>query len=223
MRTHTKEFQQSLTPRLAFEVLAEGNTRFVNNLKINRNLMEQVNDTAEGQFPFAAVLSCMDSRTSVELIFDQGLGEIFSLRVAGNVVNDDIVGSLEYACKVAGAKLIVILGHTRCGAIKGAIDQVELGHLSGLLSKVDPAIEKTAGARTEVTRETYTELVSQANVINSMQEIMNSSSILKAMLSDGKIGMVGGMYSVESGNVTFTRKIFNEELSPVAEGNTITN
>ena len=212
MRTHTKEFQQNLTPQTAFEVLKEGNQRFVNNLKLNRNLLDQVEETAGGQFPFAAVLSCMDSRTSVEHIFDQGLGEIFSLRVAGAVVNEDIIGSLEYACKVAGSKLVVVLGHSRCGAIKGAVDNVRLGNLSALLDKVQPALEKTSAARNEVNHETYVELVSHANVHNSLQEILNGSEILRKMYEDGQIGLVGGSYSVENGKVNFLETMFASKV-----------
>ena len=132
MKTHTKEFLETLTPQLAFEVLKDGNKRFINNLKVNRNLLQQLDEIQDRQHPFAVVLSCMDSRTSTELIFDQGLGDIFSIRIAGNIVNDDIVGSMEYACKVIGSKLIVVLGHSRCGAIDGAVDHVEMGNLTGL-------------------------------------------------------------------------------------------
>ena len=124
MKTHTKETQDKLTPRMAMEILKEGNERFLNNLKSNRNLLEQVNATRDGQWPFATILSCIDSRTSAELIFDQGLGDVFSVRIAGNIVNTDILGSMEFACKVAGSKLIVVLGHSKCGAIKGACDHV---------------------------------------------------------------------------------------------------
>ncbi|RYY55707.1 MAG: carbonic anhydrase [Chitinophagaceae bacterium] len=208
MRFHTKEFQNALTPEAAYEVLVDGNKRFVNNLKLNRNLLDQMEETSAGQFPFAAVLSCMDSRTSVELIFDQGLGEIFSLRVAGNVVNEDIIGSLEYACKVAGSKLIVVLGHSRCGAIRGAVDNVKLGNLTGLLDKVKPALDKTSAARNEVNTETYVELVSHANVLNSLETILKGSEILREMYEEGKIGLVGGSYSVENGKVNFTHKMF---------------
>ena len=140
MRTLNKELQERITPQLALEILKEGNHRFVQNLKVNRNLLEQVNETRDGQWPFATVLSCIDSRTSAELIFDQGLGDIFSIRIAGNIINDDILGSMEFACKVAGSKFIVVLGHTKCGAIKGACDNVAMGHLSGLLQKIQPAI-----------------------------------------------------------------------------------
>src|ERR1041385_1767487 len=141
MRTHTKETQDRLTPQLALEILKEGNKRFVNNIKAHRNLLEQANDTSSGQFPFAAILSCIDSRTSAELIFDQGLGDIFSIRIAGNVLNEDILGSMEFACKIAGSKLIVVLGHSKCGAIEAACNHVVLGNITTLLNKIEPAIE----------------------------------------------------------------------------------
>ncbi|HNF44578.1 MAG TPA: carbonic anhydrase, partial [Ferruginibacter sp.] len=140
MKTLNKEIQSTITPRKALELLKNGNNRFVNNLKANRNLLEQVNETSEGQWPFAIILSCIDSRTSAELIFDQGLGDIFSVRIAGNIVNTDILGSMEFACKVAGSKLVVVLGHTKCGAVKGACDHVEMGNLTELLSKLQPAV-----------------------------------------------------------------------------------
>ncbi|HEX2847609.1 MAG TPA: carbonic anhydrase family protein [Chitinophagaceae bacterium] len=211
MRTHTKEFQQNLTPTDAFEVLKEGNRRFINNLKLNRDLLQQMDETASGQYPFAVTLSCMDSRTSIEHIFDQGLGDIFSIRIAGNVVNEDIVGSIEYACKVAGSKLIVVLGHSKCGAIKGACDAVEMGSLTGLLEKVKPALEKTAAEAKETTKEQYAEVVAQANVLESMREILEKSTILRNMYNEGKIGIVGGMYHVENGRVSFIRQLFAEE------------
>ena len=140
MKAHTFETQASITPARALEILKEGNMRFVNNLKVNRNLLQQANDTRDGQWPFAVILSCIDSRTSAELIFDQGLGDIFSIRIAGNVVNTDIIASLEFACKLSGSKLIVVLGHTSCGAIKGACDHIEMGNLTELLSKIQPAL-----------------------------------------------------------------------------------
>ena len=208
MHTHTKEFQQNLTPEKAYEILVEGNKRFVNNLKINRNLLQQLNDTANGQYPFAVVLSCMDSRTSVELIFDQGLGEIFSIRIAGNVVNDDIVGSMEYACKVVGCKLIVVLGHTRCGAIRGACDEVEMGHLTGLLEKIKPAIEKANPGREDCEQPEIYEKVAAANVFHSMDEVLERSSIIRGLYQEGKIGIVGGIYSVETGVVEFVKESF---------------
>jgi carbonic anhydrase len=142
MKTLTKEMQTAITPAFALELLKDGNKRFVNNLKMNRNLLQQANETSDGQHPFAVILSCIDSRTSAELIFDQGLGDVFSVRIAGNVVNEDILGSMEFGCKVAGAKIIVVLGHTKCGAIKGACDKVELGNLTGLISKILPAVDQ---------------------------------------------------------------------------------
>src|SRR5688572_187330 len=153
MRTLTKEMQAQLTPGKAIDLLKEGNKRFVNNLKINRNLLQQVNETSDGQHPFAFILSCIDSRTSAELIFDQGLGDIFSCRIAGNILNEDILGSMEFACKVAGSKVIVVLGHTKCGAVKGACDDVKLGSLTMLLQKLKPAIN----AETKTLRERSSE------------------------------------------------------------------
>lgn len=210
MKTHTKEFLETLTPELAFEVLKEGNKRFVNNLKMNRNLLQQLNDMIEGQYPFAVVLSCMDSRTSTELIFDQGLGDIFSVRIAGNVVNDDIVGSMEYACQVVGSKLIVVLGHSRCGAIAGAVDNVEMGNLTGLLEKIKPAIEKADKLNEHSHHTIHYEKVAYANVQNSLDEILERSSIIRSLFKEGKIGIVGGMYSIENGKVHFTKTLFNE-------------
>ncbi len=212
MFTHTKEFLEALTPQKAFEVLEEGNRRFINNLKINRNLLQQMNDTANGQFPFAAVLSCMDSRTSVELIFDQGLGEIFSIRIAGNVVNDDIVGSMEYACSVVGSKLIVVLGHSRCGAIKGACDEIEMGNLTGLLEKIKPAIEKVDDHKPHPEFSKFHEKVGHANVLHSMDEILERSSIIRTLYKEEKIGLVGGIYNVETGRVSFIKKMFTEPI-----------
>src|SRR5215510_7112451 len=198
MKTHTKEFQENLTPQQAFEVLEEGNKRFINNLKVNRNLLQQLNDTQHAQYPFAVALSCMDSRTCVELIFDQGLGDIFSIRIAGNIINDDIVGSMEYACQVAGSKLVVVLGHSNCGAIKGACDHVEMGNLTGLLEKIKPSIEKTGLYNADAFYSDYAEKVAYANVMHSMDEILDRSSILRSLYRDGSIGVVGGMYSVEN-------------------------
>jgi carbonic anhydrase len=205
MRTLTKELQQKITPRQAMELLKEGNSRFVKNLKINRNLLEQVNETREGQYPFAVILSCIDSRTSAELIFDQGLGDIFSVRIAGNVINDDILGSMEFACKVAGSRFILVLGHTRCGAVKGACDGVGLGHLSTLLSKITPAIgeeKETTGNRTSQNPE-FVENVARINVKRSVQDILDRSPILRQLVEYGSVGIGGAMYDVASGKVEF--------------------
>jgi carbonic anhydrase len=202
MKTQTKDMQAGLTPQQALELLKEGNARFHANLKANRNLLEQVNITAHGQYPFAVILSCIDSRTSAELIFDQGLGDIFSIRIAGNVLNDDIVGSMEFACKLAGSKLIVILGHSSCGAVKGACDGVELGELTGLLRKIQPAIE-LAQQSGDLPRDEFVQRVAEKNVEHVVQEIRQRSNVLDAMIAEGQVGIVGAMYSVQSGTIQF--------------------
>lgn len=205
MRTLTRELRDALTPLEAIDVLRKGNERFVNNLKANRNLLQQVNETSDGQHPMAIVLSCIDSRTSAELIFDQGLGDIFSCRVAGNVLNEDILGSMEFACKAAGAKVVVVLGHSRCGAIKGACDGVRMGNLSALLEKIEPAIAHetaTIGDRTSKNAE-FVERVAELNVIHVKQQIVERSEVLATMIDNGEIALIGGMYDVETGAVEF--------------------
>lgn len=207
MRAHTKETQDNLTPRMALEILKEGNNRFINNLKAQRDLLSQVNDTREGQWPFAIILSCIDSRTSAELIFDQGLGDIFSVRIAGNIVNTDILGSMEFACKVAGSKLIVVLGHTKCGAVKGACDHVEMGNLTELLSKLQPSVY--AETETVNTKERHSknakfvENVAAINVRRSVKSIIERSFIIEQMVENGEIGVVGAMYNIDTGKVGF--------------------
>lgn len=205
MKTLTKEMQAALTPSKAVELLKEGNKRFVSNLKVNRNLLQQVNETSDGQHPFAIVLSCIDSRTSAELIFDQGLGDIFSARIAGNVLNEDILGSMEFACKVAGAKVIAVLGHTRCGAIKGACDDVKLGNLSTLLDKIKPAInaETTITENRNASNSDFVERVAELNVFLTMDRVLAESPVLKEMIENNEIALVGGLYNVESGEVEF--------------------
>jgi carbonic anhydrase len=207
MRTHNRESQQSLTPAEALQILREGNERFQANLKANRNLLQQVNETRDGQFPFAAILSCIDSRVSAELVFDQGLGDVFSIRIAGNFVNDDILGSLEFACKVAGSKLIVVLGHSSCGAIKGACDHVELGNLTGLLAKIQPAVEAVAEpadpARRTSKNADFVQAVANANIDLTVAAIRERSDVLRELLDSGAIALVGGMYDVASGAVEF--------------------
>ncbi len=206
MRVHTKETQSHLTPRMALDILKEGNDRFVKNLKAQRDLLGQVNATREGQWPFATILSCMDSRTSAELIFDQGLGDIFSIRIAGNIVNTDIIGSMEFACKVAGSKLIVVLGHTKCGAVKGACDHVEMGNLTELLSKLQPAVyeEKTTKAEQRNSKNPqFVENVSSINVNRSVKSIIERSYIIEQMVESGEIGVVGAMYNIDTGLVEF--------------------
>ena len=204
MRTHTKESQENMTPETALEYLKEGNIRFVNNLKTNRNLLDQVNETSSGQFPFATILSCIDSRVSAELVFDQGLGDIFSIRIAGNIVNDDILGSMEFACKVAGSKLIVVLGHTRCGAVNGAVANVEMGNLTGLLKKIEPAIESVKEKiELNIEDDSFMNAVVNQNVSNAANEILGRSEILSQMVSDGEIAIAEGSYDVETGKVAF--------------------
>lgn len=207
MRAHTKETQANLTPRMALEILREGNDRFVKNLKAQRDLLAQANDTRDGQWPFAIILSCIDSRTSAELIFDQGLGDIFSIRVAGNIVNTDILGCMEFACKVAGSKLIVVLGHTKCGAVKGACDHVEMGNLTELLSKLQPSVyaERTTVEyeKRNSKNQEFVENVSSINVRRSVKSIIERSFIIEQMVENGEIGVVGAMYNIETGKVEF--------------------
>lgn len=205
LEIHAKELQEKITPSKALDLMKEGNRRFVTNLKINRDILEQVNVTSEGQYPFAVVLSCIDSRTSAEIIFDKGMGDLFSIRIAGNVVNQDILGSMEFACKVAGSKLIVVLGHTKCGAIKGACDHVEMGNLTGLIHKIQPAIdlEKQTLEHRNSANGDFVENVSELNVHNSVKFILDNSPIIKEMVEKGEIGLVGGMYHLDTGLVDF--------------------
>lgn len=205
MRTHNKLSQSNTTPEMALQILKEGNERFVSNLRFNRNLLQMVNDTKEGQWPVAAIVSCMDSRTSAELVFDQGLGDIFSIRLAGAVISDNVLGSLEYACKVAGSKFIVVLGHTHCGAIKGACDHVEMGNLTGLLGKIRPAVfqEKTITENRTSKNHDFVEAVTNIHTERSVQAILEQSIILAEMIDNGEVGIIGAMYDVETGVVTF--------------------
>ena len=205
MWAHTKESQEKITPLLALEYLKEGNLRFVNNLKADRNLLRQVNQTSEGQFPFAAILSCIDSRTSAELIFDQGLGDIFSIRIAGNILNEDILGSMEYACRIAGSRIIVVLGHTKCGAIIGACDNLELGHITGLVAKIKPAIARELTI-TENRNGQNPELVNRVAAINvhyTLDQIRERSQLLRDMELSGRIILIGALYDIDNGHVTF--------------------
>lgn len=207
MKAHTSETQSTITPARALEFLKEGNERFVSNLKVNRNLLQQANDTRDGQWPFAVILSCIDSRTSAELIFDQGLGDVFSIRIAGNVVNTDIMGSLEFACKVAGSRLIVVLGHTSCGAIKGACDHIEMGNLTELLSKIQPAVyeekEVTDPAKRNSRNNQFVENVTKLNVRRTVRSIVNRSYILEQMIENGEVAIIGGIHHLNSGKVDF--------------------
>jgi carbonic anhydrase len=205
MKTLTKELQSQITPKSALQLLIDGNKRFVQNLQAHRDLLEQVNVTSVGQFPFAIVLSCIDSRTSVELIFDQGLGDVFSARIAGNIVNTDIIGSMEFATNIAGSKIIVVLGHSKCGAVKGACDHVEMGNLTELLAKIQPAIyeEKTVKENRNSSNSIFVENVAAINVKRTVNSIIQRSSIIKEMIDNKQIGIVGGMYNLETGEVEF--------------------
>ena len=213
----TREVQSSLTPQQALTLLKEGNLRFLRGERINRDLGRQIDITAQGQFPIAAVLSCIDSRTPTELIFDQGLGDIFAVRMAGNTVAENVLGSLEFACKVAGAKLIIVLGHTRCGAVKAACHFINLGkdaktetgcdHINVIIEQLKPSVIKTAfvckDASSDAMKDEYVDSVAEQNVIHSLEEITKSSSTIRQLVSEGKIGLVGALYDVRTGKVQF--------------------
>jgi carbonic anhydrase len=207
MKAHTKETQATMTPQKSLQYLKEGNQRFQQNLKANRNLLEQVNDTSSGQFPFATILSCIDSRVSAELVFDQGLGDIFSIRIAGNIVNEDILGSMEFACKLAGTELIVVLGHTSCGAVKGACDHAEMGNLTKLVKKITPAVNAVSEPKDESLRTSknleFVDEVSHINVEMMIDRIHAESPILTEMEKNGEIKIIGAMYNVTTGAVDF--------------------
>lgn len=210
MKAHTSETQATITPSRAIELLQEGNLRFVNNLKINRNLLGQVNDTREGQWPFATVLSCIDSRVSAELIFDQGLGDIFSIRIAGNYINKDILGSMEFACNISNSKLIVVLGHTKCGALKGGLDFAKIkgagmNNLEHLLSHFEPSISELVekGEERSSSNKDMLDKLTVLNVENSIKDIRVESDVLRNLEEEGKIKIVGAVYDVEDGVVTW--------------------
>ncbi|TVZ15940.1 carbonic anhydrase family protein [Maribacter sp. MAR_2009_72] len=207
MKAHTKETQATMTPQKSLDFLKEGNLRFQNNLKANRNLLEQVNDTSEGQFPFATILSCIDSRVSAELVFDQGLGDIFSVRIAGNFVNEDILGSMEFGCKLAGTKLVVVLGHTSCGAIKGACDHARLGNLTALINKIEPAVDAVTEPKDESLRNSknldFVDKVAAKNVEMTIANIKKYSPVLAEMEKNGEVLIVGAMYDISTGAVEF--------------------
>jgi len=210
MKAHTLETQSTITPDKALQFLQEGNHRFVQNLKVNRNLLEQVNDTRSGQWPFAVILSCIDSRTSAELIFDQGLGDIFSIRIAGNFVNQDILGSMEFGCNVAGSKLVVVLGHSKCGALKGGLDAAKIENLgmenlNQLIGKFDGCINHVIrdGEERSSSNEDLLERLNVCNIKHTIAEIRKQSSTLSKMEEEGSIKIVGANYCVESGVVTW--------------------
>ena len=207
MKAHTKSTQALMTPEKALQSLKEGNERFQNRKREERNLIEQVKDTSEGQYPFATILSCIDSRVSAELIFDQGIGDIFSIRIAGNFVNTDILGSMEFACKLAGTRLIIVLGHTSCGAVKGACDDAKLGNLTSMLSKIKPAVDSTTmPSDTSIRNSSNISFVNDVAVKNvelNIQNILNSSEVISEMVNNGEVKIIGAMYDVSSGAVNF--------------------
>ena len=209
MIKHSKEYLQEMTPSKGYELLVEGNKRFVSNLNRDRDHLELINQTREGQYPFAVILSCMDSRTSVELIFDQGLGDLFSIRVAGNIVNNDILASIEYAVKYVGSRVLMVLGHTECGAIKSAKQGVADGNITDLLKRIQPAISKAMLYHDR--NYIFSDTVAYANVENSLEEILTGSRIVKEMFENGQIGIVGGVYNVQNGRVDFFKNLTNRK------------
>jgi carbonic anhydrase len=203
MRTLTKDLQSQISPNQAVELLKKGNERFVNNLKVNRNLLQQVNETSDSQHPFAVIISCMDSRTSAELVFDQGLGDIFSIRIAGNVINEDILGSAEFGCKAIGAKVILVLGHTGCGAIKGAVKNAELGHLHFITHKIQRCLPALKNKYPHATDDDLCVHATKENVIQGIADLKTRSSILAEMEHNKEIKIVGGLYDIATGVVEF--------------------
>lgn len=218
MRKHSKEYLANLTPQKCLEILMEGNERFVNNLNKDHDHLEMINETREGQHPFAVILSCMDSRTSVELIFDQGLGDLFSIRVAGNIVNDDILASLEYAMKYVGSKLLMVLGHTECGAIKSAQAGVKDGHITTLLRRIEPAISKALLMEENKTYK-FKDKIAYTNVEHSLEQILTGSQIIRNMFENGEIGIIGGVYNVDNGQVDFFKNLTGARGSQVIQLN----
>ena len=208
MRKHSQEYLQNLTPYQGYELLVQGNQRFINNLQKDHDHLEMINETREGQYPFAVILSCMDSRASAELVFDQGLGDLFSIRVAGNIVNDDILASLEYAVKYIGSKVLMVLGHTECGAIKSAKQGVEDGHITNLLKRIQPSITKSLLDEKDYM---FQDKVAYANVENSLEEILSRSKIVRDMFAKGDIGLVGGVYNVDNGKVDFFKNLTKKD------------
>ena len=207
MKAHTKDTQAIMTPQTSLTALKEGNERFLNGNQISRNLNAQVEETSTGQYPFATVLHCIDSRVSAEHIFDQGIGDLFSIRIAGNFVNEDILGSMEFACKLAGTKVLVVLGHTACGAVKGACDHSRMGNLTSLINKLEPAVEAVSSPADESERTSanidFVNAVAAKNVEMTIEDIRSKSPILKEMEDNGEIKIVGGMYDIATGKVSF--------------------
>ncbi len=204
--TMSESAQKATTPGEALQRLKDGNARFVSGKSVQRNYLAQVKETSQGQYPYASVVSCLDSRTSTELIFDQGIGDVFNARVAGNIVNPDILGSLEFASKAAGSKLIAVVGHTKCGAVKGACDHVELGNLTGLLDRIEPAVKATpsvGGPDRSSKNAEFVDAAAKQNVWKAMSNIRQQSPILRQMEKAGQIQIVGGMHDISTGTVTF--------------------
>lgn len=203
--TQTKDSQSSITPQMALDLLKDGNKRFVSGNVLKRDHAKQVKDTSTGQFPFGVVLECIDSRVPAEIVFDQGIGDVFTVRIAGNFANEDILGSLEFACKVAGSKAIVVLGHTSCGAVKGACDHVELGNLTGMLGKIQPAIDAIAddGSERSSKNADFVQKVADKNVELTVADILAKSDVLREMNDAGEIKIVGAMYDISTGEVRF--------------------
>lgn len=206
MNAQTKASQDAITPDKALQLLQEGNQRFVDKQTVNRDLNLQVEQTSTGQFPFATVLSCIDSRVPAELVFDQGIGDIFSVRIAGNFVNQDILGSMEFACKLAGTKLILVLGHTACGAVKGACDHAELGNLTGMLENIAPAVkaitEPADASKRNSANINFVNAVGAKNVALTIERIRKESPVLAELETEGAIQIVGGMYDIATGKVS---------------------
>lgn len=205
--TQTKVTQAEITPTIALDLLKEGNQRFIENKHVSRSLLTQQQDTSTGQYPFATILSCIDSRVSSELIFDQGIGDIFSVRIAGNFINQDILGSMEFACKLAGTKVIVVLGHTSCGAVKGACDNAKLGNLTAMLDNIIPAVEGVSEPTDQTQRNSsnidFVNEVAKKNVHLSIDRILAESPVLAEMQKAGEIEIIGGMYNISTGKVEF--------------------
>lgn len=205
MRVHYWETRQSLTPQKALDFLKEGNQRFVNNLRMNHDMLQLVNETADQQFPFTAILSCSDSRVSTELVFDQGLGDIFSVRLAGNIASINAIGSIEFSCKILGSKLVVVLGHTKCGAVKGACDRVQLGNLNTIIEHIGHAVDletETVNDRTSHNKQ-FVDNVTRINVERNIALILESSEIIRTMVEAGEVDIIGAIYDVETGKVEF--------------------
>jgi carbonic anhydrase len=207
MKAHTKETQAAMTPESSLQALKDGNQRFINASQLVRDLNAQVDATSSGQYPFATVLHCIDSRVSAEHIFDQGIGDLFSIRIAGNFVNEDILGSMEFACKLAGTKVLVVLGHTACGAVKGACDHARMGNLTALINKIEPAVDAVELPVDESIRNSsninFVNSVAAKNVEMTLIDIRKKSEILKEMEANGDLIIIGGMYDISNGKVTF--------------------